>query len=54
VELEITVMGSGEGTVLCTDSEEWYACSLYGYGSVGKRVPISEPLTLMVPPTRYL
>ena len=30
---------------------KWYACSMYGYGSVGKRVPILEPLTLTDPPT---
>jgi len=28
-----------------------YACSLYGYGSVGKWVPVLEPLILMDPPT---
>jgi len=28
-----------------------YACSLYGYGSVGKRVPILGPLTLIDPAT---
>jgi len=41
-------------SLLRTDSEERYACSLYGYGSVGKWVPDLEPLTLMVPPTWYL
>jgi len=37
--------------LLCMDSEEWYVCSLYGYGSVGKWVPVLEPLTLMDLPT---
>jgi len=40
--------------MLHTDSEEWYACSLYGYESVGKQVPDLEPLTLMDLPTWYL
>jgi len=50
----VSSMSASMHLVLCTDSEEWYACSLYEYGSVGKQVPILEPLTLMDLPTWYL